>query len=156
MHTLDQTDWRLLALLQTNSQLTSQQTGQELGLSTSQVGRRRQKLQSANYITSYTARLNPDQLGLAVQAFVHVYLQGHSTEHSKALARLIALQPEIVSAWTLTGEAYYLLRIYCDNLKDLNCLTQDTLLSNPAVARIQSQIVMDHTKADAPLPVRGY
>ena len=73
-------------------------------------------------------------MGLAVQAFIHVYLQGHSTEHSKALARLIALQPEIVSAWTLIGGADYLLLIYCDNLQELNHLMQDTLLNNPAVA----------------------
>ena len=44
-----------------------------------------------------------------------------------------------------------MLRIYCDKRQDLNHLMQDTLLSNPAVARIQSQIVMDHTKAAAPI-----
>ena len=80
-------------------------------------------------------------------------LNRHSAEHSKALAHLIARQPEIVSAWTLTGEADYLLRVYCATLDDLNRLIQETLLTHPTVARVHSQIVMNQTKDDAPLPM---
>ena len=66
---------------------------------------------------------------------------------------MIAHQPEIVNAWTLTGEADYLLRVYCVSLDDLNRLIQETLLIYPTVARVHSQIVMDQTVADAPLPM---
>jgi hypothetical protein len=33
-------------------------------------------------------------------------------------------------------------------------LIHERLLPHPAVARVQSQIVMDQLKADAPLPIR--
>jgi DNA-binding Lrp family transcriptional regulator len=64
-----------------------------------------------------------------------------------------AAQPEIVGAWTLTGEADYLLRVYCADLDALNRLVQGVLLPHPAVSRVQSQIVMDRIKPDAPLPL---
>ncbi|GHF68300.1 Lrp/AsnC family transcriptional regulator [Seohaeicola zhoushanensis] len=149
---LDSTDTRLLAALQANAHLTAQELGEMLNLSPSQAGRRRQRLETEGYITGYAARLDPARLGLAVQGFVQVQLATHGPEQSKAFARLVRSRPEITSAWTMTGEADYLLRVYCTNLGALNTLIHDVLLSHPSVARVQSQIVMDQLKQDAPLP----
>ncbi|HQY43669.1 MAG TPA: Lrp/AsnC family transcriptional regulator [Paracoccaceae bacterium] len=149
---LDDTDKRLLALVQRNAHLTAQELGDELNLSASQAGRRRQRLEAEGLISSYAARLDPARLGLAVQAFVQVQMARHGAETTAAFSRLVGLQPEIVSAWTLTGEADYLLRVYCEDLTALNRLIHQVLLAHPAVARVQSQIVMDQFKPDAPLP----
>ncbi len=149
---LDETDKRLLALVQRNAHLTAQELGEELNLSASQAGRRRQRLEAEGLISSYAARLDPTRLGLAVQAFVQVQMARHGADTTAAFSRLVGLQPEIVSAWTLTGEADYHLRVYCENLAALNRLIHQVLLAHPAVARVQSQIVMDQFKPDAPLP----
>ncbi|OJY33382.1 MAG: AsnC family transcriptional regulator [Rhodobacterales bacterium 65-51] len=151
---LDETDSRLLAALQRDAHLTAEALGQMLNLSPSQAGRRRQRLETEGYITGYTARLDPVRVGLAVQAFVQVQMAAHSPEAARGFATLIATLPEVISAWTLTGEADYLLRIWCADLPALNDLIHHRLLPHPAVARVQSQIVMDQFKADAPLPVR--
>ena len=150
---LDETDTRLLAALQKNAHLTAQQLGEMLNLSPSQAGRRRQRLEAAGMIRSYTARLDPLKLGLSVQAFVQVQMARHGTETATAFSRLVATRPEVISAWTLTGEADYLLRVFCDDLSALNRLIHQVLLTHPSVARVQSQIVMDQFKPDAPLPV---
>jgi DNA-binding Lrp family transcriptional regulator len=149
---IDQTDSRLLAALQRDAHLTAQELGEALGLSASQAGRRRQRLEELGLITGYSARLDPARLGLHVQAFVQVQMARHGADTSTVFARLISLQAEIVSAWTLTGEADYLLRVYCESLADLNRLIHQVLLAHPTVARVQSQIVMDQFKPDAPLP----
>jgi DNA-binding Lrp family transcriptional regulator len=52
----------------------------------------------------------------------------------------------------MTGEADYLLRVFCSDLGELNRLLHEVLLPHPTVARVQSQIVMDQLKSDAPLP----
>jgi len=83
---------------------------------------------------------------------VQVQLGTHGPDQSNSFARLIATQPEITSAWTMTGEADYLLRVFCEDLPALNRLIHEILLPHPAVARVQSQIVMDQLKRDAPLP----
>tara|TARA_R110000787_G_scaffold8647_10_gene29558 strand:- start:1082 stop:1537 length:456 start_codon:yes stop_codon:yes gene_type:complete len=149
---LDDLDKRLLAALQKNAHLTAQELGEMLNLSASQAGRRRQKLESSGVIRSYTARLDARQLGLAVQGFVQVHLSTHSPEQSASFARLVATRPEIVSAWTMTGDADYLLRVYCSDLPALNRLIHEVLLPHKSVARVQSQIVMDQLKRDGPLP----
>jgi len=149
---LDEIDKRLLDALQKNAHLTAQELGDMLNLSASQAGRRRQKLESEGVIRSYTARLDARQLGLAVQGFVQVHLSTHGPEHSASFARLVATRAEIVSAWTMTGDADYLLRIYCEDLPALNRLIHEVLLPHKAVARVHSQIVMDQLKRDGPLP----
>ncbi|WP_340241666.1 Lrp/AsnC family transcriptional regulator [Sulfitobacter pontiacus] len=149
---LDDIDKRLLAALQKNAHLTAQELGEKLHLSPSQAGRRRQRLETEGYIQGYTARLNPERLGLTVQGFVQVHLGTHGPEHSASFARLLATRPEIVSAWTMTGDADYLLRVYCADLPSLNRLIHDVLLPHGAVAKVHSQIVMDQLKRDGPLP----
>lgn len=149
---LDSIDTRLLAALQKDAHLTAQELSALLNLSASQVGRRRQRLEAEGYIESYVARLSADKLGLSVQGFVQVHLSVHGPEHAASFARLVEGRPEVTSAWTLTGDADYLLRVYCVDLAGLNTLIHDILLPHPAVARVHSQIVMDHLKRDGPLP----
>lgn len=149
---IDETDSRLLSALQRDAHLTAQELGEILNLSPSQAGRRRQRLEAEGLIRGYAARLDPLRLGLGVQAFVQVQMARHGPETSAGFSRLVSTRPEIVSAWTLTGEADYLLRVYCTDLAALNRLIHEILLPHPSVARVQSQIVMDQCKPDAPLP----
>ncbi len=150
---LDKTDKALLAALQKDAHLTAHELGEQLHLSSSQAGRRRQRLEAEGVIRGYTARLDPRSLGLAVQGFVQVHLGTHGPEHSASFARLVTTRPEIVSAWTMTGDADYLLRVYCEDLPALNMLIHEVLLRHNAVARVHSQIVMDQLKRDGPLPL---
>ena len=150
---LDATDKQILEALQKDATLTAQALGERVNLSASQAARRRQRLEEAGVISHYAARLEPARVGLDVQAFVQVTLARHEREAAQGFIRLTRLRPEIVSVWSLTGEADHLLRVFCPDLRALNTLIHEVLLAHPAVARVQSQIVMEQTKRDAPLPV---
>jgi len=149
--TLDETDRQLLRAVQDNAQLTAQDLGERLNLSASQAGRRRQRLEQTGIIEGARAVVSPEGVGLRVQAFVQVQMATHDPAQVRDFTRTIDLSPEIVSAWTLTGEADFLLRVYCADLSALHRLVHEVILPNPAVARVQSQIVMDQQKPDAPL-----
>ncbi len=153
MTALDDTDLRLLAALQGNAHLTAEKLGEILHLSPSQVGRRRQRLEAEGHIEGYRARISAARLGLSVQAFVAVQMATHSPALIRTFVRTIETRREVTSAWTMTGEADYLLRVYCADLPTFNRLIHEVLLPHPAVARVQSQIVMEQIKADGPLPV---
>jgi len=149
----DETDSRLLRAVQRNAHLTTQDLGQILALSPSQAGRRRQMLETEGYITAYRAVVDPDKLGLAVEAFIQVVMASHDPRAAKDFALLVQSQEEITAAWTLTGDADYLLRVFCRDLKALNRLVHEVLLPHAAVSRVQSRIVMNRIKGDSPLPV---
>ena len=150
---IDPKDREILAALQMNAMLTSDALGARVNLSPSQAARRRQRLEAQGVITSYRARLDPGQIGLSVQAFVQVQMATHSPDGAAGFKRLLDTLPNVVNAWTLTGEADYLLRVWCADLAALNRLIHERLLPHPAVARVQSQIVMEQLKQAAALPL---
>ena len=149
---LDTADRKLLRLLQKNAVATTHTLSEQMNLSASQVGRRKARLEEEGYITGYHARLYPPHMGLAVQAFVQVQIGEHRPERHENFLALARSRNEITAAWTLTGEADYMLRVYCTDLAALNHLVQEVLLPHASVSRVQSQIVMDQFKADTGLP----
>ena len=150
---IDPSDSRLLHEMQRDPMQTAADLGARLNLSASQAARRRQRLEQDGVITGYMARLDPAKLGLTVQAFVQVQMAAHSAEAARSFASLITTLPEVTSCWTLTGEADYLLSVWCADLTALNLLIQQRLLPHPAVARVQSQIVMDRIKDNTGFPL---
>jgi len=150
---IDNADKRLLAALQKNASQTTQELGETVNLSSSQAGRRKQRLESDGVIRGYQAVLNPAEVGLTVQAFVQVEMRVHDSIEVEDFHKLVSGTAEIVSAWTLTGDADYLLRVYCADLSALNNLIHSVLLQHPNVARVKSQIVMDQYKQDTALPL---
>lgn len=150
---LDSLDTRLLAEVQRRGDITAQELADLLHLSPSQAARRRARLEAEGIIAGYRARLDPARLGLSVQAFVQVQMAAHNADNAAGFVRLVNTLPEVVGCWTLTGEADYLLRVWVTDLPALNTLIHHRLLPHPAVARVQSQIVMDQPKADSGLPL---
>lgn len=153
MTALDSKDLKLLARLQKDGQTSAQDLAEHLGMSASQISRRRQRLEAEGYIIGTPCRLNPDKLGLSVQAFIQVETRTQSTGTHQSIKRLVATTPEIVAAWTLTGEADYIFRVYCSDLAALNRLVQEVLLPHDTIGRVHSQIVMDQLKDDTALPL---
>ncbi len=153
MAQLDSKDIRLLALLQKNGQTSALELSETLGMSASQIGRRRQRLEAEGYILGQPCRLNPAKLGLSVQAFIQIQTESQTGETHKSVRHLANSRPEIIASWTLTGEADYIFRVFCTDLAALNNLIQNVLLPHPAIGRVQSQIVMEQMKDDTALPL---
>ncbi len=150
---LDSMDIKLLAALQRAGQSSAADLSKQLGLSASQIGRRRQRLEQEGFVDHVVFRLIPKVLGLHVQAFIQVQTDSQTGETHKSIQDLVTTRPEIVAAWTLTGEADYILRVFCPSLPDLNDLIQNTLLPHTYIGRVQSQIVMGEMLDDTALPL---
>lgn len=153
MTSLDSKDIRLLTLLQTSGTLSALELSEKLGMSASQVGRRRQRLESDGYIDQFVCRLNPEKLGLNVQAFIQIQTESQTGKTHQSIMSLTRTHTEIVAAWTLTGDADYIFRVFCSDLAALNRLVQNVLLPHPSIGRVQSQIVMEQMKDDTARPI---
>ena len=148
---LDAKDLTLLTHLQRDGRLTAAELSTRVHLSPSQVARRRQRLEDEGYITGFRAVVDAARIGATIESFVQVTMASHSRENAQDFVRLAERTQAIVSVWTLTGEADYMLRVFSADLAALNTLVQDVLLRHPAVARVQSQIVMARLKDNAPI-----
>jgi DNA-binding Lrp family transcriptional regulator len=150
---MDDFDRKLAASLQVKGAQTNQELADAVGLSPSQISRRRQQLEADGIITGYEARLSPGKLGFGVRVFVHVTLAKHSPNNSRRFADLVQRTPEILEAHALTGDADYLLKIVVRSLRDLSLLINETLLPHESVDRVRSEIVLETLKESAALPL---
>ena len=151
--TLDSFDLKLLASIQDDAALSNVVLAARIGLSASQVSRRRIALEQAGVIVRSRAVLDAEALGLAILVFIHVALDTHNRDNASLLKRLVEGDPNILEAYSLTGEADYLLKVIVEDLKDLSRVVNDVLLPHPAVSRVRSEIVLDTLKRDGGLPL---
>jgi len=152
---LDAFDLRLLAALQEDGRLTNQQVGERIGLSPSQCSRRRTALEKTGLIRGYRAELDAGALGLTMLVFIQVTLNTHSGDNARRFRELVAGVAAVQEAYSMTGDADYLLKAVLRDLKDLSSLVNDVLLPHDSVARVRSSIVLDRLKETTTLPLRG-
>jgi DNA-binding Lrp family transcriptional regulator len=106
------------------------------------AGRRRRKLDIDSHIESCSARRYALHPGLSDQVFIQTQAAKLILGPIKTIAHTIEVPPEIIRAWTLTGKADYLLRVFCEGLSSLNRLIQQVLTPHAGVARVQSKFVL--------------
>jgi DNA-binding Lrp family transcriptional regulator len=151
---MDAFDLKLLGALQDDGRLTNNELGERVGLSASQCSRRRAALEDAGVIEGYHAALSPEALGLTVLAFVHVTLSAHSPDNARRFRELVDRIEEVQEAYSLTGEADYLVKVAVADLKALSHVLNDVLLAHGSVAHVHSAVVLDRLKKTARLPLK--
>lgn len=153
MAVLDAFDLRLLDALQQDASLTNGALAEKIGLSASQVSRRRQRLEEEGTIRGYRALIEPAAIGLGVTVFIHVALNTHSRDNARRFRDLVRLTPAVLEAHALTGEADYLLKVAVGDLKELSLLVNEILLPHESVARVRSEIALETLKEPGLLPL---
>ena len=150
---MDAADVRLLKALQQDGRLSTNDLANRVGLSASQCSRRRAALEESGVIARYHAVLSAEALGLDVLVFVHVTLATHSPDNARHFLELVRNRDEVLEAYSLTGEADYLVKIAVPTLKDLSHLLAEVFLPHPSVAHLRSSIVLDRLKQTGSLPL---
>lgn len=103
----DVTDLRLASALQADGRMTLTALAQHTGLSVSAVQARVRRLEAGGVIRGYTARLDPDAIGLPLAALVAITPldPAQPDDSPEALAALT----QIEACYSVAGEAAYVL-----------------------------------------------
>jgi DNA-binding Lrp family transcriptional regulator len=155
MISVDSFDLKILAALQEDGRLTNQQLADVAGLSASQCSRRRMRLEEEHVIAGYHADLDCEALGFQVIAFIHITLATHSPDNAKKFRELVNRIDDIQEAYSLTGDADYLLKAVLRDLKCLSEIVNGVLIPHQSVAHVRSSIVLDRLKETKRLPLKA-
>ena len=154
MTLVDAFDLKILGALQDDGRLTNQELADIAGLSASQCSRRQMQLEKKKVIAGYHADLSSEALGFGVIAFIQVTLATHSPDNSKRFRTLVNRIDEIQEAYSLTGDADYVLKAVLRDLKGLSTLVNDVLMPHQSIAHVRSSIVLDRLKESTRLPLK--
>ena len=150
---LDKTDLRILATLQTQGRVTNAELADMANLSPSACLRRVQKLEAEGVIAGYAARVDPIAVGLGLQAFVRVQLEKHDNTSIESFIERVRDWEEVVDCYALTGDMDYLMHVYVADLEGFSRFLLDRLLNAAGVADVNSSFVLRTVKRSAALPL---
>ena len=113
--------------------------GRRVALSAPSVKRRVDRLRSTGALRGFTAVVDHAALGAATEALVELfYAPGTLLDQ---VAETLARHPEVVEAWSVTGEADAIARVRTEDNSHLERLIMN-LQREEAVVRTRSQVVL--------------
>lgn len=150
---LDQFDLKILRELQRDGRLTNNELSERIALSASQCSRRRTRLEADGFILGYQAILDRERLGLDLLVVIAVTLATHNRDNARRFAQLVNDLPEVLEAYSLTGEMDYHLKVVVRGLSDLSRFVNEVLLPHDAVQHVKTSIVLNTLKQFGALPI---
>jgi DNA-binding Lrp family transcriptional regulator len=136
---MDALDHKILALLVEDGRRTYGDIGSRVALSSPAVKRRVDRLRASGVLRGFTAVVDHSVLGAATEALVELfYAPGTLLDE---VTRRLERHPEVVEAWSVTGEADAIARVRTQDNADLERLIME-LQRDGLVERTRSQIVM--------------
>ena len=138
---LDAIDHKIIARLLEDGRESYAAIGAAVGLSTAATKRRIDRLRSVGVIRRFTVDVEPAALGWSIEAFVELYCEGRVPPDR--MRELVATIPEVVEAYTVTGEADGILRVHSADANHLE-KTLGIIRNSPGVMRTRSAIVLSH------------
>jgi Lrp/AsnC family leucine-responsive transcriptional regulator len=120
MPTLDDTDRRILELLQRNARATNAEIADQVDLTASSVFERIRKLEQRGVIRGYAAQVDPAALGKGLTAFIRLTV-AYDDKHASGMAALRA-DPDILECYSVAGEDCFILKTRVDGPGALEAL----------------------------------
>ncbi|MDH5856052.1 Lrp/AsnC family transcriptional regulator [Lampropedia aestuarii] len=149
---MDEASLRILDELQKNSELSNAELAERVGLSASPCWRRVADLKHSGVLRGSVALVDPLKLGLAVNVFVHVTLKQQDKDSLEVFTRAIAIRPEVMECYLMSGEADFMLRVVIEDLIKYQTLLLECLTQIPSVASIRSSFALSQVKYTTALP----
>jgi Lrp/AsnC family transcriptional regulator, leucine-responsive regulatory protein len=136
---VDAVDRKILALLVEDGRRTYDDLGRAVSLSASAVKRRVDRLRASGALRGFTAVVDHEAMGAATEALVELfYAPGTPLDR---VATSLQRHPEVVEAWSVTGDADAIARVRTQDNAALERVIMD-LQRDGLVVRTRSQIVM--------------
>jgi DNA-binding Lrp family transcriptional regulator len=150
---IDQTDRKILEILQANAKITNAQLSKEIGLSPAPTLERVKKLENSGVIKSYHAKLDTGNIGLGVNTFVMVTLKGHNKKNIDLFLDEINRIDDVIECHHITGSGDFILRVIAKDITSYQKLMLEKVSEIEVVDSLQSMIILSTFKDSKVMPI---
>ena len=151
--TLDETDRKILRILQRNSDLTVKELAAKLHLSTSPTFERQKRLERDGYIERYMAVVNPHKVGNGIMVLCNIRLKQHSQELIQEFMDVVQNLEEITECYNTSGDYDFLIKVYAHDMKSYQQFMLNTLGTINCIGSLHSIFITDETKNTHGVPI---
>lgn len=147
----DEIDLKILSILQDNSRISNAEIARKVGMANSGVFDRIRKLEERGLVRTYTAVLNPKEIGLGLLAFVFVRSEDLAGKIDTA-TRLAQLS-NVQEVHHVAGEDCYLLKVRAADTESLGRILREEIGCLGSVRSTRTTIVLETVKETCRLPL---
>jgi Lrp/AsnC family leucine-responsive transcriptional regulator len=147
---MDETDLKILSLLQPNSFLTNNELAKKVNMAPSAVLERIKKLEQKGIIEGYPTRIKPDALELKLLAYI--FIKTSEGPGNASVAKQLTKIPEVLELHHIAGEDCYLAKVRAKDPLSLVHLMREKFKS-PNILSTKTTIVLETLKETNQLPI---
>ncbi|MGJ8732021.1 MAG: Lrp/AsnC family transcriptional regulator [Cellulophaga sp.] len=146
MASFDETDVKLLALLQSDCKKTTKEYALHLNLSVTAVYERIKRLERTGAITKYVALLDKKVVKRSFVVLCHIKLIQHSKEFLLQFEKEVQKLKEVVECYHVSGDYDYILKVYVEDMDAFRdfMVTKLTVLNH--IGSTRSSFVINEVK----------
>ncbi len=143
---LDQTDIRILQILQENGRITNTELAKQIGISPPPTLERVKRLEKNGIIRKYATLLASEKIGINTHTVVEVKLTRHGKDAVTEFIAAVQKVREIMECHHVTGDADFLLKIAVKDIPAYERLVLNTLTELPHVQNLKSMVILSTVK----------
>ncbi|SDF51936.1 MULTISPECIES: Lrp/AsnC family transcriptional regulator [Thalassobaculum] len=149
---MDDTDRRILRILQADCSAPVSEVARQVGLSASPCWKRINRLQESGVIREQVAVLEPEALGYGLTVFMSISTGEHSGEWLRNFAEFVSAMPEVQEFHRMAGEIDYMLKVVVADMKAFDAFYKRLVDTTP-LTEVTSRFSMETIKQTTALPV---
>ncbi|WP_186389682.1 MULTISPECIES: Lrp/AsnC family transcriptional regulator [unclassified Stappia] len=153
MQPLDDTDLKILRVLQQDGSLSVTEVAERVGLSQSPCSRRINRMIEDKVILGRSIILDRRKLGFDATILVRIKLSGHGRQSISVFQEAALKIPEIQVVQLMLGEFDFNLRVVVRDMDHFQTLLREKLVMLPGLHEIQSTVILEETKYTTHLPI---
>jgi Lrp/AsnC family leucine-responsive transcriptional regulator len=148
---IDETGMKILKILQEKARIPNVEVARMVGMAPSAVLERIRKLEKQGIIDGYEVRLNPEEFKRNMVAFVSVKTRENKSDidTGKALSKM----QEVQEVHFVSGEDCFLVKVRVFDIKELNRLLKDKILTIKTVVSTRTTVVLSTYKETSRIPL---
>lgn len=147
---MDETDLKILALIQPNAFLTNNEIAKKVSMAPSAVLERVKKLEQKGVIEGYPTRIRPAALELNLLAYI--FIKTSEGPGNASVAKQLIKIPDVLELHHIAGEDCYLAKVRAKDPLSLIHLMREKF-KNPNILSTKTTIVLETLKETNQLPI---
>ena len=149
---MDQTDAKILDVLQTNAALSAKEVAEQTGLDEQTCADRIKGLEDDGVILQRVALLDSRKVGANMTAFVAITTPEHSQEWLDQFHGAVMSFPEVVEFYRMSGQVDYLLRVVVPDIDAYDAFYKK-LIAAAKLKDVSSTFAIEQIKYTTKLPL---
>ena len=143
---LDRIDFEILDAFQKDARISNKELSAKVGLAPSTCLERVRQLRSRGALRGFHAAVDPEVLGIGLQALVAVRIRRHSRARIDAFQAHAEALPEAAAVYHVAGANNFLVHVMVRDASHLRELALEAFTSRPEVEHMETALIFAHTQ----------